>query len=250
MAAIEDLRAKLDPARLPKHVAIIMDGNGRWAEAHGQPRIAGHREGSQSVRAITRLARRIGVKALTVYAFSSENWKRPVEEVAALMDLLREYLLSERSEIMDNGIRLNALGNLDRLPHFVREPLDALMADSRGNREMVLSLALSYGGREEILSACRALLRDGVDPDALDEKTFAARLSTFDLPDPDLIIRTSGEQRISNFLLWQAAYSELLFTPVAWPDFREEAFLTALVEYQGRERRFGLTGAQAKTAPK
>ncbi len=248
MAGIEELQAKLDPARLPQHVAVIMDGNGRWAESRGQPRVEGHREGSQSVRAVTRFARRLGVKALTLYAFSAQNWKRPVEEVAALMDLLREYLLSERSEIMDNGIRLNAIGELDRLPHFVRTPLDQLMADSAQNGGMVLTLALSYGSREEILRACRALLRVGADPETLDAEAFEAQLFTASLPAPDLIVRTSGEQRISNFLLWQAAYAELYFTETLWPDFREQALLEALLEYQARERRFGLTGAQVRPA--
>lgn len=249
MVAIETLQRRLEPSKIPRHVGIIMDGNGRWAEARNLPRVAGHREGSHSVRAVTRLARRLGVEALTLYALSTENWQRPATEVAALMDLLREYLLSERAEIMENGIRLNALGDLDRLPSFVRDPLQELMDDSAGNGGMVLSLALSYGGREEILHACRALLRENVDPNQLDAKAFAARLFTRDLPEPDLIVRTSGERRISNFLLWQAAYAELVFTDTLWPDFREEAFLKALLEYGARERRFGLISAQVRAQP-
>ena len=247
LASIEELQARLDPKRLPRHVAIIMDGNGRWAEARSLPRVDGHREGSRSVRAVTRLARRLGIEALTLYALSPQNLSRPVDEVAALMDLLREYLISERSEILDNAIRLNALGDLDRLPGFVRTPLDELMAVSSKNTGMVLSLALAYGGREEILRACRALLAAKADPDSLDEKALEECLYTRALPALDLIVRTSGEQRISNFLLWQAAYAELVFTPTLWPDFREESFLESLLEYQGRERRFGLTGAQARS---
>ena len=249
MEVIEALQARLKPSRMPRHVGIIMDGNGRWAEARGLSRVAGHREGSLSVRAVTRLARRLGVEALTLYALSTENLRRPAAEVAALMDLLREFLISERSEILDNGIRFNALGDLDRLPKLVREPLDRLLADSAGNGDMVLSLALSYSGREEILHACRALLRARFDPDGLEAKDFEAQLFTRHLPPPDLIVRTSGEQRLSNFMLWQAAYAELVFTPVLWPDFREQAFLETLVEYQSRERRFGLTGAQARAHP-
>jgi undecaprenyl diphosphate synthase len=227
-----------------------MDGNGRWAEARGQPRVAGHREATHSVRAVTRLARRLGLKALTLYSFSVENWRRPVDEVAALMDLFREYLISERAEILDNAIRLNAVGELDRLPRFVREPLDELMGVSAANTGMVLTLAISYGGREEILRACRSLLRDHFDADSLDAAAFEERLYTSGLPTLDLVVRTSGEQRISNFLLWQAAYAELVFTRTLWPDFREQAFLEALLEYQSRERRFGLTGAQARAASK
>lgn len=223
-----------------------MDGNGRWAESRGLPRLAGHREGSRAVRAITRFSRKIGIRALTLYAFSSQNWQRPVDEVAGLMSLLREYLVGERDEIMDNGIRLNALGDLEKLPHMVREPLDALMDESRGNDKMTLSLALSYGGRDEILAACRSLLRDGVRPEDLDEAAFESRLCTADLPPLDLVIRTSGEVRISNFMLWQNAYAELHFTDVLWPDFREEAFVKALLDFQHRERRCGKTGQQIR----
>lgn len=246
MASIEELQARLDMTRLPRHVGIIMDGNGRWANRRGLPRVEGHREGSQSVRAVTRLARRLGIQALTLYAFSSQNWQRPAEEVAALMGLLREYLISERAEIMDNGIRLLALGDLDKLPRIVREPLDALIADSSKNTGMALSLALSYGGREEILAACRRLLADEVAPEALDAQAFEERLYTRGLPELDLVIRTSGERRISNFLLWQSAYAELVFTDTLWPDFREKAMLEALAEFQSRERRYGMTGEQIR----
>jgi undecaprenyl diphosphate synthase len=227
-----------------------MDGNGRWAEMRGLPRVEGHREGSTSVREVTRCARRVGVEALTLYAFSSQNWARPAEEVAALMDLLREYLESERAEILENGIRLNAIGEVDKLPRFVKEPLDRLRADSAHNTGMVLTLALSYGGREELVQAARrvaeAASRGELSPNQLDTKGFESFLWTHDLPPVDLVVRTSGEQRISNFLLWQLAYAELCFSDVLWPDFRTEAFLRCLAQYQQRERRFGLTSAQLK----
>jgi len=251
--SVTDLEDQLRERPLPRHVGIIMDGNGRWAEARGLPRIDGHREGSSSVREITRCARRVGLKALTLYAFSSQNWSRPAEEVAALMDLLREYLEKERPEIMENGIRLNAIGDLDRLPRYVRDPLDTLRADSRDNRGMVLTLALSYGGREELLRAAarwaEAVAQGRVKRSAPSEADFEALLATADLPPLDLVIRTSGEHRISNFLLWQVAYAELVFTEVLWPDFRPDAFAGCLLEYQQRERRFGLTSAQVRRAP-
>lgn len=243
-----ELQVKARP--LPRHVGIIMDGNGRWAETRGLPRLEGHREGSASVREVTRAARRIGIQALTLYAFSSQNWARPAEEVAGLMDLLREYLEKERPEILDNGIRLNAVGQVDKLPRYVREPLERLIADSAHNTGMVLSLALSYGGREEILHAARALAeaaaKGELDPARLEEKDLEAHLWTQGLPPVDLVVRTSGELRVSNFLLWQLAYAELCFTDALWPDFRTEEFLRCLSQYQGRERRFGLTSAQVK----
>jgi undecaprenyl diphosphate synthase len=250
--SVTDLEEQLKERPLPRHVGIIMDGNGRWAEARGLPRIQGHREGSNSVREITRCARRLGLKALTLYAFSSQNWSRPAEEVAALMDLLREYLEKERAEIMDNAIRLNAIGDLDRLPRYVREPLDRLRAGSAGNQGMTLTLALSYGGREELLRAAgqwAAAVAEGKPRAAPTEADFEALLWTRGLPPLDLVIRTSGEHRISNFLLWQVAYAELVFTEVLWPDFRPDAFCGCLLEYQQRERRFGLTSAQVRRAP-
>jgi len=235
---------------VPRHIGIIMDGNGRWAEGRGKPRVEGHREGSNSVREVTRCARRVGVEALTLYAFSSQNWARPSEEVAALMDLLREYLETERAEIMENGIRLNAIGDLDKLPWFVREPLEALRADSRANTGMVLTLALSYGSREELTRAARRLCEKAaartLDPARLTEADLDAELWTAGLPPVDLCIRTSGERRISNFLLWQLAYAELSFTEVLWPDFRGEELLGCLAEFQTRERRFGKTSAQVR----
>jgi undecaprenyl diphosphate synthase len=233
---------------LPRHVGIIMDGNGRWAEMRGLPRVEGHREGSASVREVTRCARRLGLGALTLYAFSAQNWARPAEEVAGLMELLREYLESEREELLENGIRLNAIGEVERLPRYVREPLERLRAESAGNEAMVLTLALSYGGREELVEAARRMAeaaRSGeLDPARLDAKRFESFLWTHDLPALDLVVRTSGESRISNFLLWQMAYAEMCFSDVLWPDFRTEAFLRCVAQFQQRERRFGLTSAQ------
>ncbi len=246
--SLQRLEAEVKSRPLPAHVGIIMDGNGRWAEQQGRVRVEGHREGSNSVREVTRCARRVGLKALTLYAFSSQNWSRPADEVAALMDLLREYLEKERPEIMENQIRLNAIGEVDKLPKYVKEPLDALRRDSANHEGLVLTLALSYGGREEILRSARTLAErvsaGELKPSQIDEKTFESTLWTHGLPTLDLVIRSSGEQRISNFLLWQAAYAELVFTDIAWPDFRQEQFLQCLEQYQTRERRFGLTGAQ------
>ncbi len=242
---IEALRERVRLRPLPRHVAIIMDGNGRWAEARGLPRVAGHREGSESVRAVSREARRAGVEALTLYAFSAQNWARPPDEVEALMRLLADYLESERRELSENQIRLHAIGELERLPSYVRERLDAAMAESRDQRGMVLTLALSYGGREELVQAARRAARER-GPDGLDAAALEAALWTDGLPELDLLVRTGGERRISNFLLWQAAYAELYFSEVQWPDFRELELLRAIDDYQGRERRFGLTGAQVR----
>ena len=238
---IDELRELVRARPLPRHVAIIMDGNGRWAEARALPRIAGHREGSEAVRSVTREGRRIGLEALTLYAFSSQNWARPPSEVAALWQLLHDFLESERAEIMENGVRLGAIGELERLPGFVRKRLDALVRDSARNRGMILTLALSYDAREEI---ARAAQRVASRRDKVDQKSLAAELWTASLPDLDLLVRTSGERRISNFLLWQCAYAELCFVDVLWPDFRELELLQAVADFQGRERRFGLTGAQ------
>jgi undecaprenyl diphosphate synthase len=233
---------------LPRHVGIIMDGNGRWAERRGQPRVDGHRIGADSVKDIVRASRQIGIEALTLYAFSAQNWARPADEVAALMQLLRDYLIDERAEIMDNGIRLRAIGDIDRLPSLVRQPLDALVADSAGNLKMTLVLALSYGGREAIAAAARraaaAAVAGELAPDQLDADRFNRLLPTGDLPPLDLLIRTSGELRISNFMLWELAYAELWFTDVLWPDFRRQELYRALDDYAARQRRFGLTGAQ------
>jgi len=233
---------------IPGHIAIIMDGNGRWAQSRGQERISGHREGAKSVREVVRACREEGISALTLYAFSEQNWARPPAEVRALMDLLHEYLHEEHDEIMDNDIRLFAVGELNRLPELVRGPLFALMEESKHNKGMILTLALSYGGREEILNVARAMaeevLAGKIDVAEINDVTFQARLSTAILPPLDLVIRTSGELRLSNFLLWEAAYSEFYFTPLMWPEFRRPALMEALEAYQRRNRRFGKVAAQ------
>lgn len=228
-----------------------MDGNGRWAQARGLPRVAGHEAGAESVREITRACRRMGIEALTLYSFSTENWRRPEDEVGALMGLLARFLVEERREILDNDIRLNAIGQIDRLPLAVRAALKELMHASRQNKGMVLTLALSYGSRAEIVDAARALAKKAaagrLKPDAIDEAAFAAELGTAGLPDPDFLIRTSGELRLSNFLLWQLAYAEIFVTDVLWPDFRTPQLQIALDAYRNRERRFGKTSAQVRT---
>lgn len=235
---------------LPRHIAIVMDGNGRWAQNHGRPRVEGHRRGADAVHAVVRAARETGIRALTLYAFSAQNWDRPVDEVRTLMELLRDYLLEERTEIMENGIRLTTIGDVERLPGFVLEPLEALRADSAGNGGMTLCLALSYGARESIVEAARKIaagVRAGaLEPADVTAERFAAALSTRELPPLDLLIRTSGEQRLSNFLLWEAAYAEFYFTDTLWPDFDRHELGEAIRIYQGRERRFGLTSEQVR----
>ncbi len=220
-----------------------MDGNGRWARRRGLPRLEGHRRGADSVSRITRFCRRIGIQALTLYAFSEQNWLRPAEEVEGLMRLLADYLERERSEILDNDIRLSAVGRVHRLPSLVRQPLEALIRDSARNEGMTLCLALSYGGREEIVDAARGLVQAAMEgrlaPDEVDEESLEQFLWTAHLPPVDLIIRTSGELRLSNFLLWHAAYAELYFTETLWPDFGEEHLLEALKAFASRQRRFG-----------
>jgi len=228
---------------LPDHVAIIMDGNGRWAAARGGARADGHREGAEAVRRVVRAAREIGIRHLTLYAFSAQNWERPAGEVAELMQLLLRFVLQERAELNARGIRLTTIGDETRLPVFVRGPLAALAEATRANRGMTLCLALSYGGRESIIRAAQRLARAAVDgrvnPEAIGEAQLTRALDTRALPPPDLVIRTSGEQRLSNFLLWEAAYAELYFTDVMWPDFGREHLEAALADYARRERRFG-----------
>ena len=228
----------------PRHVAVIMDGNGRWARQKGWNRIRGHREGIESVRAVVRAARNAGVRYLTLFAFSSENWGRPPGEVRALMGLLRRFLRGEVPELLENGVRVRAIGEVERLPEPARETVRWAEERTRGCTGMDLVLALSYGGRDEILHAVRRLVREGVSPGEVDEAAFRSRLYAPDIPDPDLLIRTSGEMRISNFLLWQMAYTELYVTEVLWPEFREAEFREALADYARRERRFGLTSEQ------
>jgi len=235
--------ATIEARNLPAHVGIIMDGNGRWAELRGEPREAGHKAGSDAVRRIVRVARRLGLTTLTLYAFSEQNWSRPTGEVSALMGLLREFLVSERGEILDHGIRLVAIGDLQKLPEGVRDVLDPLRAMSAPNAGMTLALALSYGGREEITAAARSLATDAksgaLDPSAIDVALVGSRIPSVCAGDPDLIIRTGGEQRISNFLLFGAAEAELAFSDTLWPDFDVSDLFLAIQGYQQRDRRFG-----------
>lgn len=225
-----------------------MDGNGRWAQQRGLLRVKGHVVGVESVRVIARLARKLGISYLTLFAFSEENWQRPPLEIRVLMAILRRYLHRELSEMQDNQIALQAIGNLQQLPQAVQRELAATADATAPGARMVLTLALSYGGRSEIVQAVKALARDllagRLRPEEIDAALFARYLYTADMPDPDLVIRTSGEYRLSNFLLWQSAYTELYVTDTLWPDFREDAFLQALEAYQQRERRFGLTQEQ------
>ena len=241
---------EIDPGNLPRHIAIIMDGNGRWAKQHAMGRIAGHKKGADAVRDTVRACREIGVRVLTLYAFSTENWLRPAREVKALMGLLEEYLRSEVQEMLENGIRLAAIGDMEALKEPIRGVLRETIARTSQNREMTLNLALSYGGRDEIVGAVKGIVQDfrkGVlsTPDITPD-LFSRYLDTAGLPDPDLLIRTSGEYRISNFLLWQCAYTEFYFTDVLWPDFNRGELFRAIAEYQRRERRFGLTSDQVR----
>jgi len=239
---------QLDKTNLPRHIAIIMDGNGRWAQKHSLGRIAGHRKGTESVRSVVEACRRLGIPYLTLYAFSSENMSRPEREVRALMTLLDRYLRAELRTMMENNIRLLTVGRTGALPAGVLETLNATIAKTAGNTAMTLILALNYGSHDEILQAVRRIAEEArqgaVEPSALTEERFADYLYTKGIPDPDLLIRTSGEYRLSNFLLWQMAYTEFYFTETLWPDFREEHLIEAIVEYQKRERRFGLTSDQ------
>ena len=238
-----ELLALLDPEALPKHIAIIMDGNGRWAELRGLPRIAGHQEGINSVREVLALCGELGIGALTIYAFSQENWKRPLPEINALMLLLEHYLQKEMETLIEKGIRFRAIGRLDSLPPSARDWVRKAERDTAHLDKLVLTVALSYGGRSEIVDAVRRLAQDCKEgkilTEAIDETVMENYLSKRGLPDPDFLIRTSGEARISNFLLWQLAYTEMYFTPTLWPDFRRREALLALMEYQRRERRFG-----------
>lgn len=234
--------------RLPRHLAIIMDGNGRWAEQRGLPRIVGHHRGVEAVKTVVRECRNLGVDYLTLYAFSSENWGRPTDEVNALMGLLCRYLESELEQMLERGLRLQVIGETGRLPGKARQVLEQVITRTAANDGMVLTLALSYGARDEIVRAVRSLTSEILAgrhiTEAIDEGLLSSFLDTRNLPDPDLLIRTSGEMRISNFLLWQLSYAELYFTDVLWPDFDAVELHRALEEYAGRQRRFGLTGAQ------
>jgi undecaprenyl diphosphate synthase len=234
-----DLAKAIDPHRLPAHVAVIMDGNGRWARQRNLPRVAGHKAGIDPVRSTVETCARLGIGYLTLYAFSVENWKRPRHEVETLWRLLRFYLRREIPELMENNIRLQAIGRIDALPEQVRAELDAAVLETSRNSGLQVNLAINYGGRTEIVDAINAALRNQPPGETLDEETICAHLYTAGQPDPDLLIRTSGEMRISNFLLWQIAYAELYVTETLWPDFRRADLLRAILDYQRRERRFG-----------
>ncbi len=240
----DELRRKIeDGGNLPRHVAIIMDGNGRWAKGRSLPRLAGHRAGVNTVREIVRASAEIGLEVLTLYAFSVENWQRPKAEIAGLMMVLEEKLRQEEPELDRNNVRFRHIGRMDDLPGGVRRQIASTTEALAGNDGLLLNLALSYGGRPEIVDATKRIVAEvqagRLDPAAIDEATFARHLYTHDLPDPDLLIRTSGEYRISNFLLWQIAYSEIWVTETLWPDFRREHLYEAILDYQGRDRRFG-----------
>jgi undecaprenyl diphosphate synthase len=247
---MEDFKDKIDLGRLPEHVAIIMDGNGRWAQQHGKKRIFGHQNGVKSVREVTEASAELGVSYLTLYAFSTENWKRPKWEVSALMRLLVETLGKEMKTLNDNDIRLQAIGDISKLPNSTRSALEKGINSTHKNKRMTLILALNYSGRWELVESVKKIASEvkagGLSPDDIDDQLFASNLETALYPDPELLIRTSGEQRLSNFLLWQLAYAELYFTPVMWPDFRKNDLYRAIYSYQQRERRFGLTGEQIK----
>lgn len=242
-----DLYEKIDLKRLPRHIAVIMDGNGRWARKRHLPRIAGHRAGIGAVRQVVESCARLGIPCLTLYAFSVENWKRPRTEVKLLMGLLREYLKKELQELNENNIRFDAIGRIGTLPKSVQHDLDDTIQKTRSNTGLRLTLALNYGGRAEMIDAVRSLVmelkQDGSsDAEAITEEAFSRHLYTRDMPDPDLLIRTSGEMRLSNFLLWQVAYSEIWVTDILWPDFTERELFQAVIDFQRRERRYGGLG--------
>ena len=235
---------KIDTNNLPKHIAITMDGNGRWAKKKGKLRIFGHKNGVKAVRDTIEGAVEIGIKYVTLYAFSSENWNRPEKEVNALMTLLVSAINKETKTLIDNNIQLRTIGNTSKLPSKAQKKLQEVITKTKDNTRMTLVLALSYSGRGEILNAVKRIIKDGKEPDDINEATFQQYLTTKSVPDPELLIRTSGEHRISNFLLWQIAYSELYFTDTLWPDFRRDDLYKAIINYQSRERRFGKTTEQ------
>ncbi len=241
--AVDPAPSPMDPASLPRHVAIIMDGNGRWAKARGLPRTAGHKRGAEAVRRTVEAAREMGIGYLTLYAFSSENWKRPLPEITDLMGLLRLYLRNEIANLHKNGVRLRIIGDRTRLGRDIVTLIDDAEAKTSDNGALTLTLALSYGGRQEIVDATRRLAVEiaagRLAPDSIDEEAVASRLFTSGMPDPDLVIRTSGEKRMSNFLLWQSAYAELVFLDVLWPEFGRPELEAAIGDFQRRERRYG-----------
>ena len=247
----DQLMQQIDRDRLPQHIAIIMDGNGRWAKERGKQRLFGHQSAIQSVREVSEASAEIGVSYLTLYAFSTENWNRPFAEVTGLMSLLATTIRNEVSTMNKNSIKLNAIGDLQSLPKANYDQLMQAIDDTSHNTRMVLTLALSYSGRWDLIQATRRMAEDAasgkIKPQDIDDKTISSYLSTANMPDPELLIRTSGEERISNFLLWQLAYSELYFTPKYWPDFRKADLYEAILNYQHRERRFGKTSEQVTT---
>ncbi len=247
---MESIKSKIDLKKLPEHIAVIMDGNGRWAKLRGKPRVFGHRNGVNAVREISESAAEIGVKWLTLYAFSTENWNRPALEVNALMALLVETIRKEIATLNKNNIRLNAIGDLEKLPSRSYKALLEGMEETAQNSRMTLTLALNYSSRWELTKATRQIAeacKEGViTPDKINEDLISSYLGTAQMPNPELMIRTSGERRISNYLLWQLAYAELYFTDVFWPDFNKEHFYAAIIDFQQRERRFGMTGEQLK----
>lgn len=243
-----DFKSQINLEKLPRHIAVIMDGNGRWAKQHGKPRIFGHRNGVRAVRAITEAAAELGIEYLTLYAFSTENWGRPHTEVSALMGLLVETMHNEINTLMKNNIRLQAIGDITKLPEATYRTLLKGMEQTRDNSRMTLVLALNYSARWEMIQAVQqiatAVQNGQIQPSEINEQVFTNALSTKGIPDPELLLRTSGETRLSNFLLWQAAYAELYFTSVMWPDFDKQHLYEAIVNYQNRERRFGKTSEQ------
>ena len=234
---------KLDMERIPEHIGIIMDGNGRWAKAKGYPRTLGHKAGVETIRRVLKEAQRLGVKYITLYAFSTENWKRPKEEVGALMKLLVQYFRSELNELHENGVVVNTIGNISKLPKECIKEIEIAKEKTKNNTGIVMNLALNYGGRDEIVRAVKSLVKDAVEgkilPEEIDEKSIERYLYTAKMPDPDMIIRPSGEQRLSNFLLWQCAYSEFWYSDINWPDFTEQDLRRAIFDFQNRDRRFG-----------
>ena len=248
MASLSDKINQLDPTRIPRHVAIIMDGNGRWAKQHGQERSFGHENGVSTVRQVTEIASEVGVKYLTLYTFSTENWDRPQDEVDALMNLIVVSIEQQTPDLIKNNVRLTTIGDMSRMPEFASSRLRKCMQDTGHCTGLVLCLALSYSSRWEIVEACRKMAVEAVEgklnPADIDDEAFAARLATWDMPDPDLLIRTGGDLRVSNYLLWQIAYSEIYFTSKYWPDFSKEDFVEAIADFQSRERRYGKTSEQ------
>jgi undecaprenyl diphosphate synthase len=248
MASLSDKIQQLDPTRIPRHVAIIMDGNGRWAKQHGHERSFGHENGVSTVRQVTEIASEVGVEYLTLYTFSTENWNRPQEEVDALMNLIVVSIEQQTPDLIKNNVRLTAIGDMSRMPEFAASRLAKCMEDTSHCTGLVLCLALSYSSRWEIVEACRQLAREvasgQMKAEDIDDMALSARMATREMPDPDLLIRTGGDLRVSNYLLWQIAYSELYFTSKYWPDFTKEDFVEAIADYQARERRYGKTSEQ------